>query len=59
MRPIILALALLIVSGVSQQVRAADACKECGDHRARCMKKHPGPTCKTDYDICTKACRKK
>jgi hypothetical protein len=53
------ALTMLIASGVSQQVQAADACKACSDHRARCMKNYPGPTCKTDYDICMKACRKR
>jgi hypothetical protein len=53
------ALVLSIVTGLNREVRAADACKECGDHRARCMKNYPGPTCKTDYDICIKACRKK
>jgi hypothetical protein len=53
------ALALLIVCGASHRVRAADSCKECSDHRKRCMANYPGPTCKTDYDICVKACRKK
>jgi len=53
------ALALTIVAGVSHETRAADACRECSDHRARCMKNYPGPTCKTDYDICMKTCRKK
>ncbi len=53
-------LALLIISGASHDARAAtDACKDCTDQRARCMKNYPGPTCKTDYDICMKACRKK
>ena len=53
------ALVLTIATGVSQRAQAADACKECSDHRARCMKNYPGPTCKIDYDICIKACRKK
>jgi hypothetical protein len=55
------ALALLIVCGAVQtkRAKAADACKECSDHRKRCMANYPGPTCKTDYDICMKACRKK
>ena len=35
------------------------ACKQCGDYRSRCMKNYPGPTCKTDYDICMKTCAKK
>jgi hypothetical protein len=55
------ALALLVISGAGSATRAvaADACKECSDHRKRCMANYPGPTCKTDYDICMKACRKK
>ena len=55
------ALALAVFGGASQNVRAAaaDACKECSDHRKRCMANYPGPTCKVDYDICIKACRKK
>lgn len=55
------ALALLVVCGASLNARAApaDACKECSDHRKRCMANYPGPTCKIDYDICMKACRKK
>ena len=55
------ALALIVVTGASHGVHAAaaNACKDCTDHRARCMKNYPGPTCKIDYDICMKACRKK
>jgi hypothetical protein len=54
-------LALLIVCSVSHraQAEAANACKECGYHRKRCMANYPGPTCKTDYDICMKNCGKK
>ena len=33
-------------------------CKECRDQQKRCMANYPGPTCKTEYDICRKACRK-
>jgi hypothetical protein len=55
-------LALLVVCGVSrgaQAAAAANGCKECSDHRKRCMANYPGQTCKIDYDICMKACRKK
>jgi hypothetical protein len=41
------------------QAAPADACKQCSDHRKRCMANYPGPTCKVDYDICVKNCRKK
>lgn len=55
------ALALLVVCSMGRGARAetASACKECSDHRKRCMANYPGPTCKVDYDICIKACRKK
>jgi hypothetical protein len=43
----------------SVQAAASNACKECSDHRKRCMANYPGPTCKIDYDICIKNCRKK
>jgi hypothetical protein len=56
-------LVLLIVIGLSalaSDARAAppDTCKECSDHRKRCMANYPGPTCKTEYDICMKGCRR-
>jgi hypothetical protein len=53
--------ALLIACGTTDAVRAeaSDACKQCGEFRKRCMANYPGPTCKTDYDICMKSCRRK
>jgi hypothetical protein len=58
---IVAGLALLVVCGMSHgaKAEAANACKECSDHRKRCMANYPGPTCKIDFDICMKACRKK
>lgn len=53
-------LAGMLIGGISKvSAQAVNACKECGDHRKRCMANYPGPTCKIDYDICMKACRKK
>ena len=54
-------LALLVFWSASTGARAApaNACKECSDHRKRCMANYPGPTCKIDYDICMKNCRRK
>jgi hypothetical protein len=55
-----IALAGLLIVGVGKaNAAAANACKECGDHRKRCMANYPGPTCKIDYDICIKGCGKK
>ena len=47
------------LSSAAAQAAPADACKQCSDHRKRCMANYPGPTCKVDYDICIKNCRKK
>jgi len=55
-----IALVALSIGGVGRADAAAlNACKECGDHRKRCMANYPGSTCKVDYDICIKACGKK
>ena len=55
-----IALATLLIVGADRaEAAAANACKECGDHRKRCMANYPGPTCKIDYDICMKGCGKK
>jgi hypothetical protein len=55
-----IALAVLLVGGVGiADAQAADTCKQCNDHRKRCMANYPGPTCKVDYDICMKGCGKK
>lgn len=36
-----------------------NSCKVCGDQQRACMKNYPGPTCKTEYQMCMKSCRKK
>jgi hypothetical protein len=55
-----IALAALLIGGVGKaDAVAANACRQCGDFRKRCMANYPGPTCKTDYDICMKSCQKK
>jgi len=54
-----LALLVLWNADTGARAAAANACKECSDHRKRCMANYPGPTCKVDYDICMKNCRKK
>ena len=55
---------VLVAAGISwsspgARAEQADACKQCGDQQRRCMSNYPGPTCKVDYDICMKNCRKK
>ncbi len=41
---------------VAQQ---SNSCKVCNDQQRACMKNYAGPTCKTEYQMCMKSCRKK
>ena len=42
------------------QAAGSDSCiKDCRDYQQACLKAHSQAACKTDYDICMKACRKK
>jgi hypothetical protein len=42
------------------QAAGSDSCaKDCRDFQQACLKAHSQAACKTDYDICMKACRKK
>jgi hypothetical protein len=54
-------LALLLIGSFSFSITAhaapSDSCKQCSDHRKRCLANYPGPTCKVDHDICIKNCR--
>jgi hypothetical protein len=44
----------------SAQAAGSDGCtKDCRDYHRACLKAHSQEACKTDYDICFKACRKK
>jgi hypothetical protein len=57
----ILAIALLILAGTfaaANSARAETNCKVCADQRAACMKNYAGPTCKSEYQMCTKSCKK-
>jgi hypothetical protein len=33
-------------------------CKVCAEQRAACMKNYAGPTCKSEYQMCLKSCKK-
>ncbi|MGA7013010.1 MAG: hypothetical protein WBZ16_11800, partial [Pseudolabrys sp.] len=58
---IIAAVVLILFGGVgSAQAAGSDSCsKDCRDYHRACLKAHSQEACKTDYDICVKACRKK
>jgi len=38
--------------------QAPNRCKACAEQQRACMKNYAGPTCKTEYQICMKSCRK-
>ena len=58
---IVMALMLVLLGPISTAAAApaANACKQCRDQQRACMSNYAGPTCKTEYDRCMKACRKK
>jgi hypothetical protein len=39
-------------------VQAQSTCAQCRDQQKACMKNYAGKTCKTEYDICMKHCKK-
>jgi len=41
------------------QAQQSNSCKVCSDQQRACMKNYAGPTCKTEYQMCMKSCRKK
>jgi hypothetical protein len=38
--------------------QASNSCKVCSDQQRACMKNYAGPTCKTEYRMCMKSCKK-
>jgi hypothetical protein len=57
----IFAITLLLLTGMfgsPDAARAQSSCKVCADQRAACMKNYAGPTCKTEYTMCMKSCKK-
>jgi hypothetical protein len=37
----------------------SDSCKQCREQQQACAKNYAGTTCKTEYDICMKSCKRK
>lgn len=53
-------LVMLGLGGSNETAQAqSNSCKQCADQQRACMKNYAGPTCKTEYQICMKSCRKK
>jgi hypothetical protein len=52
---------LLSCSSMTTVARAepTNPCKECRDQQQACAKNYSAKTCKTEYDICMKSCKRK
>ena len=57
---VIVLLSLLCLAGANHgaSAQATNSCKACGEQQRACMKNYAGPTCKTEYQICMKSCKK-
>jgi hypothetical protein len=57
-----LAITILALSGLVGSITSGEAeppsCKVCADQQKACMKNYAGPTCKTEYQMCMKSCKK-
>jgi hypothetical protein len=61
MRSLTLAAVLLLGCGVAlakEPAASSNGCKVCSDQQSACMKNYAGPTCKTEYQMCLKSCKK-
>ncbi len=59
MRNVILSLSILPgLLAASATAQAQTSCKVCAEQQKACMKNYAGPACKTEYQMCLKACKK-
>jgi hypothetical protein len=59
MRTFAMTLLMLVATFASTDAaRAQSSCKDCADQQKACMKNYAGPTCKSEYQICMKSCKK-
>jgi hypothetical protein len=57
----VIAIVILLVAGfwsANGSVQAQSTCKQCSDQLKACSKNYAGKTCKSEYDICMKSCKK-
>ena len=54
---LIFLLTACIVGGLAPAM-AETNCKVCTDQQRACMKNYAGPTCKSEYQMCMKSCKK-
>jgi hypothetical protein len=58
MRVALVIVLLLAFSGANDRLQAQSTCTQCRDQLKACQKNYAGKTCKTEYDICMKGCKK-
>ncbi len=58
MRTLAIALLLLAMSAGMNTAPAQTSCKVCTDQLNACKKNYAGPTCKSEYQMCMKSCKK-
>ncbi|MDN5005218.1 hypothetical protein ACFQZO_30640 [Bradyrhizobium sp. GCM10027634] len=58
MRNLVVAMSVLAGLLGGEHEAQAQTCKVCAEQRAACMKNYAGPACKTEYQMCLKACKK-
>ncbi len=51
-------LSVLALVAANRPAEAQTSCKICAEQRQACMKNYAGPACKTEYQMCLKACKK-
>jgi len=61
MRIAVVVLVFISFCSTNSPVRAeqSSSCKQCRDEQRACMANYSAKTCKTEYDRCMKACRRK
>jgi hypothetical protein len=58
MRVGIVIVVLLGFCSANNPAQAQSTCTQCRDQLKACTKNYAGKTCKTEYDICMKGCKK-
>jgi hypothetical protein len=46
------------IAGLAPAMAEQSSCKVCADQQKACMKNYAGPTCKSEYRMCMKSCKK-
>jgi len=55
---ILIALLCSLSASTGAYAQQPNACKQCSDQQNVCLSNYSAKTCKTEYDICIKTCKK-